>query len=71
MSFKALLNGNGLMDQRWITITGHRVSPIVEIMPVTVLTCGTPVVPVMDIGTTTLVKMQEGSCVKKIKVTGI
>ena len=56
------------MDQQWITITGHRVSLIVEIVPVTVLTCGTPVGPVMDIGTTTLVIMQEDFCVKKVKV---
>ena len=56
------------MDQQWITITGHRVSLTVEIMPVIVLTCGTPVGPVMDIGTTTLVIMQEDFCVKKVKV---
>ena len=56
------------MDQQWITITGHRVSLIVEIVPVTVLTCGTPVGPVMGIGTTTLVIMQEDFCVKKVKV---
>ena len=56
------------MDQQWITISGHRVSLIVEIVPVTVLTCGTPVGPAMDIGTTTLAIMQEDSFVKKIKV---
>ena len=56
------------MDQQWITISGHRVSLIVETVPVTALTCGTPVGPVTDIGTTTLVKTQEDFCVKKIKV---
>ena len=56
------------MGQRWITITGHRMSLMVEIM-VTVLTCGRITIGTrMDIGTTPLVQMQWDSCVKKIKV---
>ena len=56
------------MDHQWITITGHRVSLMVEIALASVLTCGTPVVHGMDIGTTILVTMQEDFSVKKIKV---